>query len=190
MTIPPHLSQPEATPVEDRLDALLARQPVSARPDFAAAVRARLDAEDSAADLATAEGPDELDAKLDALLMARPAAPTADFARRTLAATRADGLAPRARPAPLLMFPSLPRWVPALSAFAALVALAFLAPKETDRETPVAVATVNTPVAVAGLTDEAWRLEWELLALGDGLDGVEVLLDDETLLVLSLLTEE
>jgi len=188
----PSLSPQAVDPRDARLDALLATLPVRARGDMAAAVRARIAAEDTLPDAATlrslGEGGrviDAVDLSVDALLAAAPVQPSPGFTTRTVDACLDSPVRARRRPSNILLFPA-PRWVNAVGAFAAILAVAFLAPFQSSfNSQPQAVIATGGP-----MSDDQLRAEWAMLAWSDDLDGVEALLDDSTLLVLRLLTED
>ncbi|WP_269539476.1 hypothetical protein [Cerasicoccus fimbriatus] len=98
----------------DPLDALLSRQPVKPKADFAERTLARLDKE-------LAERPEAaaFDAELDALLAAQPLKPSAELTDKVLAEISADQTA-QPEENKIIGFPS---WVVALGSIAALMVL-------------------------------------------------------------------
>lgn len=136
---------------------------------------------------------DPLDARLDQLLAATPVTANAAFAQDVLSACRTPagrrsgerswhaGTTRKVVPFPL----ALPRWASAVGTFAALLAVAFLAPFQGDYG-----ARPGAEIAMLETVPESvLQAEWELMVWADDLSGMEVLLDDNMLLILRLLTE-
>ncbi|MDP0499375.1 MAG: hypothetical protein Q7P63_04670 [Verrucomicrobiota bacterium JB022] len=99
---------PDSDHIDARLDTLFQRSAPPASADFAAQVKARLQAEPAEEDW--------LDEELEAHLAAWPIEPTADFTPRTLARIEAE------RTPKIIRFP---QWLPLAGAAAAALALAF-----------------------------------------------------------------
>ncbi|GHB96849.1 hypothetical protein [Cerasicoccus arenae] len=142
------MNQPEHS--SDPLDQLLASQPVTPAPDFAARTLARLMAEETA----QKGGGEAFDAELDELLAMQPIAPSGQLADRVLAELNAKEVTQPEDDNKVVGFPS---WVVAIGGIAAAMVIGMFCfitlfkyadhqrSSETFASTTTAAPVVETP---------------------------------------------